>query len=122
MKTGIFIPVYCKTIIVSVPLNIAFLAFWLLALNIAYILKILVCDDVILFIEHVVSFCACAMDITKYFKRAIFSILTSLIFKAAKYRFVFWSLNVVPLTIRVLSILWVKLTVYYGLNLQYIMG
>ena len=41
-----------------------------------------------------VSFCACAMDITKYFKRAIFSILTSLIFKAAKHRFVFWSLNV----------------------------
>ena len=41
-------------------------------------LKILVSDDVILFIEHVVSFCACAMDITKYFKRAIFSILTSL--------------------------------------------
>ena len=34
------------------------------------------------------------MDITKYFKRAIFSILTSLIFKAAKHRFVFWSLNV----------------------------
>ena len=58
-------------------------------------LKILVCDDVILFIEqHVVSFCACAVDITKYFKRAIFSILTSLIFKAAKHRFVFWSLNV----------------------------
>ena len=34
------------------------------------------------------------MDITKYFKRAIFSILISLIFKAAKHRFVFWSLNV----------------------------
>ena len=34
------------------------------------------------------------MDITKYFKRAIFSILTSLIFKAAKHRLVFWSLNV----------------------------
>ena len=33
-------------------------------------LKILVSDDVILFIEHVVSFCACAMDITTYFKRA----------------------------------------------------
>ena len=57
-------------------------------------LKILVSDDVILFIEHVVSFCACAVDITKYFKRAIFSILTSLIFKAAKHRFVFWLLNV----------------------------
>ena len=57
-------------------------------------LKILVCDDVILFIKHMVRFCASAMDITKYFKRAIFSILTSLIFKAAKHRFVFWSLNV----------------------------
>ena len=33
-------------------------------------LKILVSDDVILFIEHVVSFCACAMNITKYLKRA----------------------------------------------------
>ena len=32
-------------------------------------LKIVVSDDVILFIEHMVSFCACAMDITKYFKR-----------------------------------------------------
>ena len=27
---------YCKILIVSIPLNIAFLAFWLLALNIAY--------------------------------------------------------------------------------------
>ena len=52
-------------------------------------LKILVCDDIILFIEHMVSFCACAMDITKYFKRAIFSILTSIIFKAAKHRLCF---------------------------------
>ena len=57
-------------------------------------LKILVSDDIILFIEHMVSFCACAMDITKYFKRAIFSILTSQIFKAAKHKFVFRSLNV----------------------------
>ena len=57
-------------------------------------LKILVSDDVILFIEHMAVFCACAMDITKYFKRAIFSILISLIFKAAKHMFVFWSLNV----------------------------
>ena len=57
-------------------------------------LKILVSDDIILFIEHIVSFCACAMDITKYFKRAIFSILTSQIFKAAKHKFVFRSLNV----------------------------
>ena len=57
-------------------------------------LKILVSDDIILFIEHMVSFCACEMDITKYFKRAIFSILTSQIFKAAKHKFVFRSLNV----------------------------
>ena len=57
-------------------------------------LKILVSDDIILFIKHMVSFCACAMDITKYFKRAIFSILTSQIFKAAKHKFVFRSLNV----------------------------
>ena len=55
-------------------------------------LKLLVSDDVIFFIEHMISFCA--MDITKDFKRAIFSILTSIIFKAAKHRFVFWSLNV----------------------------
>ena len=57
-------------------------------------LKILVSDDIIHFIEHMVSFCACAMAITKYFKRAIFSILTLQIFKAAKHKFVFRSLNV----------------------------
>ena len=37
--------------------------------------------------------CLCN-GITKYFKRAIFSILTSQIFKAAKHKFVFRSLNV----------------------------
>ena len=59
-----------------------------------------------------VSFCACAVDITKYFKRAIFSILTSIIVKAAKHRFVFWSLNVGSVNNK-------GSTVYYGLNLQY---
>ena len=28
--------IHCKTLIVSIPLNITFLVFWLLALNIAY--------------------------------------------------------------------------------------
>ena len=73
-------------------------------------LKILVSDDIILFIEHVVSFCACAMDITKYFKRAIFSILTSLIFKAAKHRFVFWSLNIGSANNKVSTVFYCKIT------------
>ena len=42
---------YCKTPIISVPLNIAFLAFWLPVLNIAYA-KNSRSDDVILFIKQ----------------------------------------------------------------------
>ena len=46
-------------------------------------LKILVSDDVIHFVKHVASFCSCAMDISKYFKRAEVVQLTEECFKVA---------------------------------------
>ena len=62
-RVSISFNTYCKTHSVSVPLNLAFLAFWLLALNITYA-KIQKSYGVILLIEYMVSFCACAVNIT----------------------------------------------------------
>ena len=77
--------VYCKTIIVSIPSILSIRASGTkYSVSMA---KYTISDDVILFIEHVVSSCACALDdITKYFKQAeVVQLPEGKVFQSSKY-------------------------------------